>query len=185
MTAFPSFAAGNQITAQKLNDMQAAAFQATASQSVTNSTTFVSDNTLTVPVVANANYFIEFFMGFSQSSTNIADLKTIWGVPSGTQGIKQCIGPTSASTRSGFVNRRNTDAQMGGHLLGSTVTYCIEALVTDPISGVPIQTVIIEKAVVSTAGTAGNVVIRFAQNTAQAQNLVRLAGSFARVTRYN
>lgn len=173
MSTFPGFSSGDIVTAQSLNDMQISAIVATASQSMSNSTTFVSDNTLSVPVLANAQYFIEFFMIFEQSSTGAANMKTVWGVPSGAQGLKQVVGSTTSAN---FTNKDNTNARVAGHLLGTTVPYNMNAA-----AGAP--QVCLEKAVVSVSGVSGSVVIQWAQNTAVAQSLIRDANSFVRYTR--
>lgn len=174
MAVFPAFEAGDTVTAQMLLDMQPTVVMATVAQTVNNSTSFASDNTLTIPVVANAGYLIEFFMIFSQSSTLAANAKTDWTVPTGVTGIRQTTGPTSGA---GFGGRTSTNARFSSHVFTTAVGYGLNNAASQP-------TIILEKGIVNVAGTGGNVTIRWAQLTAQAQNLSRDPFSFVRATRF-
>lgn len=179
MSTYPAFAAGDRVTAQLLNDMQSSVIVATTAQTINNSATFVNDATLVVPVLANANYVIEFFVMFSQGGATLtADVKTEWTAPAGTAALKQVTGPTdgNAVDPAQWISRVDTGARVSAHLLGTTVIYNLDTSANG-------SSVIWESALVNVDGSAGNVTFRWAQNAATAQNLTRDAFSFARYTR--
>lgn len=178
MSTFPTFAAGDRVTAQMLNDMQSTVIVATTAQTVNNTTVHVNDNTLSVPVEANASYFIEFFLIFSQSGAANSDVDIMWSVPSGTSGLKQVTGSTDGNAVDGaeYISRTETGARMGGHNFTFEVRYNMEPLASRPQCSM-------ESALINVDGVAGNVVIQWAQGTAAAQNLSRDAFSFVRYTR--
>lgn len=177
MLAYPVIAAGDLATAQVFKDLPPVVIYATTAQSVSNTVTVTNDLTLTVPLLANAGYFVEFFISYSQSgvAAGIADFRTAWGVPTNATGLRHAIGATNTTAQ--FGGRTNTTARMAGHLFTTEAVYSAANTAGTPGC-------IHEAGAVNTSGTAGNVTFRFAQGTARVINTTRDAHSFVRVTRF-
>ena len=162
---YPTFLAGQRLTATLLSAGQINTIRKTANEDVTSSITPQNDDELIVPVAANATYEIEFVI-FAQSADAAADLLTAWSVPSGATGLKAVLGPTS--TAAAFTSNANTAATLKGRNFATNVAYQLD---TD-------GTLIIEKAAVVTSSTAGNVTFQWSQNTSSATATTVLSRSY-------
>jgi len=172
MAVYPLVAAGLTITAQMLNDMQPEVVYATAVQSVTNSTTLQNDSELVVALLANASYVVEVVASFDVTAAS--NLKTQWLVPTGSTGMRQCIGATGTSGT--FTSRVDCAGKFEPVRFG---TNSVSILDTSG-NGQPV----FETGVVNVGPTAGNVRFQWGQNTAQNVALNRQTFSFMRVTRF-
>jgi hypothetical protein len=175
MSVYPTWLAGQTVTADDLTAMQQAVVVATLTQAVTNSATLVADAELTFPLKADAVYLVEFSLLFNSTSAT-GDVKVQWIVPSGATGLRHVIGPTN--TAGGFTDRQNTAAKVCAHAFNTNGVSQLEA------GGASTDTLIYERAVVTTSSTPGNVTAQWAQNTATAAvTLTRDANSFMTVQR--
>ncbi|MGH3117785.1 MAG: hypothetical protein ACRDQ2_11885 [Gaiellales bacterium] len=175
MSVYPTWLAGQRVTAANLTSMQRHVIVALATQSVTNSATLVSDNELTFPLAANAVYLVEFSLLFNSTSAT-GDVKVQWSVPSGTTGLRHVIGPTNNSAT--FTNRQDTAVRVAAHAFTTNGVSQLEA------GGAATDTLVYERAVVTTSSTPGNVTVQWAQNAATAAvTLTRDANSFMTVQR--
>lgn len=78
--AYPTFLAGQRLTAGMLTEMQWREVEQGEDQIVNNTTTLVDTN-LVVPVVAGARYRFRLFVGYNSGET--PDISFAWSVPSG------------------------------------------------------------------------------------------------------
>jgi hypothetical protein len=116
-------------------------------------TTTADDPHFTFAAEANSAYFIQIFLYISSNTT--ADFKSSWTVPSGSGGLRWVLGEAIAgtdyatTTMRTSVHQPTTDVAIGGHSL----TLFSGAM---------------ETAVITTAGTAGPITFKWAQNTSDA-----------------
>jgi hypothetical protein len=152
------FLAGENLTAQRLNEETGWAIRKASDQGVTSSTTLVTDNTLTWPVTANTNYLFDMYLIYTGGTAG--DIKIGWAVPSG-------------STMS-----------WAGEGLDEDLTYKNVGALTEtsvsPYGAVSTSSgrMILVAGFLSVASTAGNFAVRFAQNASSATTTTMRAGSF-------
>jgi hypothetical protein len=132
----------------------------TANEAVASSTTLQDDNHLTVAVAANAIYLFELEATYQASSTGL--LKTQLSVPASTTGNISICALGNGVTGSAKLAAVNSSAVFGGN--GADCTARIYGTVT-------------------TAGTAGSILLQWAQSTSHATGTTLYAGSYMRVTR--
>ena len=118
----------------------------------TSTTTLAADPELVLPVVPG-EWYVE--MELAVSANTSGDFKTDWTSPSGTVGNRRCCGPGSGSADGGD----DTLSRWGVHGHGTAVAYGAR-------SGT-FQFFVREAAEV-TITTAGNITLRWAQNTSNA-----------------
>lgn len=121
-------------------------------QGYNNDATFNDDLELRVPLLANTDYFVQFF---GQVTGMGGDVKTVWKVPLGVTGYRACVGPSLAST-----SPYATEVQTATSAFDTEVRYGLGHL-----SG---YASIQERGLVRVANTAGELVIQHAQNTSHA-----------------
>lgn len=138
---------------------------AQADQVVNNSTTLVNSNQLILPLpTANSFYNVSVFARYSSNTT--ADIKFSFSLPAGAVAVVG--GPlldtaAGSATGSAFFGETITPATAGSGGSGGGIVAKVEAAV-------------------SVAGTTGNVIFQFAQNTLNASNTTLHAFSHMTVT---
>lgn len=166
-----SITAGAKIPASLLNDNLPRIARATADTTKTSSTAFADATGLLLSLAANAVYALDAYIAYVAGDTG--DLKCAWTVPASTTGHWAGWGLGVGATSSvGVANGARPDAFGDANFLsfgGSTV-----------LSG---QLACYPRGYVVTAGTAGNLQFRFAQNVSNATSTVIKAGSWMRLTR--
>jgi hypothetical protein len=162
MTTYPDWAAGDPISAAKLNDGQWHCIIKQSTETVTSSTTLQDDDELVVPLEANATYHCVFLL--AMGGVSAADVNTDYSFPSGATGYKFCQGP-----QIGSADRANTAMVSATHNLDTDRNYG-----TTSTTSVPAM---IEHVVVVNGSVAGNLTLRWAQNASNATGSVNLAGS--------
>jgi len=137
----------------------------TADETVNNSITYQNDDHLFISLEANSIYQLELFMMISQGGITAA-IKADFTVPTGTT-IEQTI-TRNENNNSTFYWTHSEDLriewQNGCRLLGA-------------------DNVIISRGAVFTLGTAGNLVLRWAQNTADLTDTKVTKGSYLKLTK--
>lgn len=167
MATYPTFAAGQRLTAGLLTASQWQTIIKTSDQT-SASTTLINATDMTVPLVANATYIVNLTACYGASTT--ADIKINWAVPTGTSLQRYTLGATvgtTDTTATTVVMRRrsSTNATPGGDGTGNFVTY-------------------MEQIIARTASTAGSLQLQFAQNTTDSANATILrADSFIQYLR--
>lgn len=175
MTSYPTWAAGDKITSAKLTAMQTQYVIAASTQSLTSSTTMQNDNELVFPLEANATYEVEVYALFQQAdATGTGDLVTDYTFPSGSSGLKQCLGPSSVAGAA--TGREQMEVRLAAHAFGTDVDYLFGA-------DENLDYCVWERGVITTSTTAGNFQFRWAQKVADADALTRDASSYMKVTR--
>jgi hypothetical protein len=136
-------------------------------------TTLANDGDLVFPVVAGGLYDVEFFVRFS--ALQAAGIRTVWSVPTGTTGNRDCWGP-------GTSNAVQTDANTT-ELRWITFPYGTLVGYTSPRNAIGSQTFLVERALLAVGATAGTVNLQWAQNIANATGTVVHASSRVRYRR--
>lgn len=161
--AKPTFATNDVPTAAQFNDwlVNVNFARRTGTQTVTNSTTLVSDNQLSVPVAANATYVTSLMLVYD--SVTAADLKVLLRCPTGATfagaSFSFVVGMASQQDDQIAAFSENASIPWGGG--GAAV------ILWGRIEGILV-----------TAGTSGNASVEWAQNTANATGTNVRAGSF-------
>lgn len=170
MAQYPSIAAGDELTAELLLSMLPRFVVKAANTTRTSTATPADDTELTLPVEANATYFVEFFLYYS--AINAEQFRTEWSVPTGTTGNRNVIGAGSTANQSSL---DNVSGRFGIHGYATNVIYGTRNSTN--------QCYAVETATVTTGGTSGNVTLQWAQGTSGSTGTVLYAGSMMRVTR--
>lgn len=140
-----------------------------ADETVTSSTTFQNDDHLLVSVLANSQYFVEFFLIYD--AIQAADIKIQWTAPAGAtfDWTHGGLG-TSATATSGSVSRNYRTISDIGTIGG-------------PAAGAGTNAVIPGEGRLVTSGTAGTFRLQWAQNTSSATGAIVRANSVLIVQR--
>lgn len=132
----------------------------TANESVTSSTALQDDDHLTLSIAANENWLYEFFLPCNGATAG--DFKFAIAVPAGASGVWGGIGP-------GVATATNIQA-VAASAFGDA----------NPLSfgGTGADSVIRLQATVLNGGTAGNVNLRWAQDTSSGTASIIYAGAY-------
>lgn len=131
----------------------------TTDQSVTSSTTLVNDNTLFLPLAVNAVYMVEAWLTYVSGTG--ADMKIDWSVPAGAT-----------------FNYSMLHNEGGGTGFGNSDLLYQPGSTTFLIGSTGSQRCFMVRGNITTAGTAGNLQYRFAQNTSSATSATMKALSW-------
>lgn len=155
---YPTFSAGQRLTAANLSGMQWQAVEQGEDQTVNNSTTVVSTN-LSMTAVAGARYKYQLLISYTSGST--PDIKFRWTVP------------TSGSLDR-FIQSGGTAATGSTENLTTLVSRRASEFTEVPAAGTsssPVTLIYVEFGVIY-GGVGGAVTFQFAQNTANASDTV-------------
>ena len=113
--------AGQRITAALLNAIQPLSATRSSTQSVTNSTTFMNDDTLFLSLQANATYRVEMELYYSGGTQGASDLNFKFTLPSGATGTAMIIrqnasGTFVGSSENNFTNATNAATAGAGNI---------------------------------------------------------------------
>lgn len=165
MAAFPTFYAGQKLTAALMASTQPYTIYKTADESVTSSTTLQDDNHLVLPLLASATYVVEGGL-YYDGVFNAGNLKLTWSLPASATIYWSANGPATGGAAA-FASQAVTSGNITVGTYGtggSKTTASISALVT-------------------TAGTAGNMQLRWAQDASNATATTIYAKSWLRAIR--
>lgn len=140
--------AGDVATKALLDDRELLSVVKTANQTVNNSTVFVTDNHLTLPVAASAIYHVSAVVIVSGPTG--ADYKQLWTFPTGTTGTQFAHGPELPVT-----TVRSTNIQARSASLSTTLNYGTDGSENSAIRA---------DLWVTTSTTAGSLTLTWAQN---------------------
>jgi hypothetical protein len=132
----------------------------------TNTTTATAESDFTFALLANTTYFIEFYMVYSGLAA--ADIKVAWTVPAGSSGLRWCLGETVAGT-----DNTNTAMRTGMHQFATEVQYGAQSAAAYNGASEMINII--------TGSTAGNMVMLWAQGTANATASTLRVGSLLKI----
>ncbi|MBA4865905.1 hypothetical protein H1V43_32090 [Streptomyces sp. PSKA54] len=166
MAKYPSTPAGSRITGNLLQSMLPDIVYKNTNEDRSSTTTLTADSELTVALEANSVYLID--MQIHYATMSVAGFKTDWSVPSGTTGNRSALGAGSNGVNS---TADNIDGRFGVHNYPTVVIY------GDRDSSTA-QLVAIERSILTTSTTAGNLTLRWAQETSNAAATRVGAGSF-------
>lgn len=166
---YPNPRSGDEITAQLLRDMIPVNIYKPSTESVTNDPNVSDDSDLTIELEANAVYKVEFDIHYAAGGTG--QFKTAWTTPSGSSGLKSCLGLTPS-----VVDATNPSGEMrsGVHLLSTIVNYGNRSGGNQAYAR--------EEGVVATT-TSGTLALQWAQNASNATATSVAGYSSMRVTR--
>lgn len=165
---YPAFAPGQTVTAAMLLAMQPVYAVKAVTEALPSSTSFQADDELTLPVLADAVYEAVFVLYPSGNPIGTGGIKTMWSVPSGTTGLKACVGGVGA-------DRNSTLMRASAHNLGTQVTYNLESAAA--------ASAVVERSIMTVGGTAGNLTLQWAQVASNATATNILASSYLRLQR--
>lgn len=175
MSKFPVLFAGQRFTATLAGQMEPDYYVKGAATARASTTTVTDDPDLVIPVLAGEVCLCEFWVKYnSPAITTPPLLKTQWGSPSGTSFNRQVTGPGSASP--GDSGADNIGSHWGVHGQATAETY-------GPRGTGGQQLWLMEWAVVTVGGTAGNITLQWAQTVSNTNPVTVANGSFARHTR--
>ncbi|MGP3686538.1 hypothetical protein ACTVZO_17830 [Streptomyces sp. IBSNAI002] len=161
---YPTWSAGQRVTAALLTAMQPITVVKTIDEPVTASTTLQDDNQLILPLEAAATYTVRGAL-FYDGQFNAGNLKLSWALPAGASIFWSANGPAlggAAAYASQAVTSGNISVGTYG-TGGSKTTASIVAHVT--------------------TSAAGNMILRWAQDTSHATPTQIYAKSFLQAIR--
>lgn len=167
MSTYPSWQAGQRITAALLNAGLAQSVIKPGDQSVTSSTTLQNDNALVIPssaLVLNAQYLFTCNLIYEGGTLGSSDLKISWSVPAGAT-LRLSLKAQNASG-----NPNNNDLIQGAN--GTCGSGGAGNVLAALMAGSLIM-----------GGTAGAVQLQWAQNTSSATATIVHAQSTLSLTR--
>jgi hypothetical protein len=138
--------AGDVATKALLDDRELLSVVRTGNQTVNNSTTLVTDNTLSLPLAASATYHVSAM--FIVSGPAAANWKQQWSAPAGAAGTRFTHGPGTSTT-----TVRNTRINFRSAPLTTSLSYGTD--------GSEIST--IREEIWMTTSSAGNLTLQWAQ----------------------
>lgn len=159
--------AGDVATKALLDDRELLSVVKTSNQSITNSTTFTADTVLFLPLAANATYHVSAM--FVVSGPSGANWKMQWTAPAGASGTRFTHGPATGAT-----SVKDTNLNFISASLTTSLSFNTDA--TD-------DSAIREEIWLTTAGTAGNLALTWAQVTATAGGTTVELGSWMSASR--
>lgn len=165
MVAFPTFYAGQKLTAALMASTQPQSVVKTADESVTSSTTLQDDNHLFLVLEASATYIVEGGL-YYDGVFNAGNLKLTWSLPASATIYWSPNAPATGGAAA-FASQAVTTGNLSIGTYGtggSKTTASISALV-------------------ATAGTAGNMQLRWAQDASNATATTIYAKSWLRAIR--
>lgn len=166
MSTYPAINAGQRITASLLTSMLPIVVVKAADQSVTSTTTLTNDSHLVASLVANATYIVDGYLMLFGPTPTTGDAKIDFTTPSGATMHYTSGGVVVASPATQYEDTVNTNTT--ARAIGTNGS-------TD--MGVALH------AHVVVGSTAGNVQLRFAQNSSNGTATGFRAGSWLRFTR--
>ena len=155
----PTWVVGQVLSASDVNSwFVPLAGVKSANQTISSQTTFVNDADMRLAVAANSTYMFHVYMRYSSGTGQ--DWKTSFTVPSGASAHFQRIG------------------QDGGGNFGSAGDFNDTNSITSQGNGVGVIMNAQFMGVLTTAGSAGNLIFQWAQNTSGAFNTTLYANSY-------
>lgn len=168
MAKYPTFLAGQTLTAALLTASQPDIVVKASTESVTSSTTFQNDDELLLSVEANATYAVELFL--VHSSATAGDIKIQFTGPSGATFTWGAHGAEVGTTSSGAV----TEVVMSSRTISEVVQLG---------GGASTGTIAFVRGTLITSATAGTLTLQWAQVTSSASASQVRAGSFLKARR--
>ena len=163
MSQYPTWTAGQRVTAAQLTLMEPLLVYKLAAEAVTSSTTLQNDDELFLPVAANAFYILDCWIQFNALVG--ADIKIAWTVPTSATMNYSALG-------TGPTNYTDYD------------TSVVSSGTARPAKGnAPTPQAISSRGHLQTSSTAGTLQLQWAQNTSNATATSVLAGSWIRLNR--
>ncbi|MFI8360704.1 hypothetical protein ACIGD1_11150 [Streptomyces sp. NPDC085612] len=165
MVAYPTYYAGQILTADLLAASQPNTVFKASDETVTSSTTLQDDNHLILPLAANAVYTVQGCL-FYDGQYNAGNIKLTWSLPASATIFWSANGPaTGGAAAFGSQAVTSGNITIGTYGTGGSKTT---ALVM---------------ATVTTFATAGNMTLRWAQDASHATPTTIYAGSWLRSIR--
>lgn len=166
MSQYPTWAAGEDITADKLSAGLTMAVWKTAATTRASTTTAVDDPDLVMALAAGATYFFDLWVFNTGAAIGTGDIKVAVNY-SGTSSGYGWIGTGIATTGATATNVKGNAIGTGTQAFG--------------VNGGTFGDIKITGSIATT--TAGNLSLQWAQNTSNATNTVVRAGSYLRAWR--
>jgi hypothetical protein len=168
MTDLP---AGARLLASEINAALPIYMRASSDTTKTSSTALGDATGMTLELEASSTYVMDGYLAYTAGATG--DLKVAWTVPTGTTGHWCLYGLSTASTASvGDLDARRITA------FGDANTQSIGG--SDSLSG---SLAALPRLYVVTSTTAGDITMRFAQNTSSGTSTIIRIGTWVRAVK--
>lgn len=176
MSTYPSWAAGQRITAAQLTAMLPDVVIKAADESLSSNTTLQNDDELFLSVAASAKYVVDLQIFAITAANDVTeDIKLGFTFPSGSTLHFSGTGPNNADLSGAASSNSNGEwiARMSATSGTTTIPY--------GMSGVELGLSL--RAILITSTTAGTLQLQWAQNSSTANALTVSAGSMMRARR--
>lgn len=121
-TNYPDWAAGDQVSAQALNDTEGYYIYKASTTGPRTGTTPLADPDLTFEMDANAVYLVKTSLRYT--CLNADDFRTDWTTPSGAAGLRSCLGQAARVATDASGDTAEADiVHIGVHGFGTDVDY--------------------------------------------------------------
>lgn len=170
MAVYPTYSAGQKVTAALLTSGQEQFAYKTADTVRTSTTTLADDPDLIFTLEANGVYRVEFWLHYA--AIGAEQFRTAWSVPTGVTGVRSVFGidsTVSGGTPAGIM-RTGVHQYTTGAIYGDRNNNSNQCLA-------------IEESIVTVSSTAGTAALQWAQATSGATGTRLAAGSYARCKR--
>lgn len=163
MTTYPTWSAGQRVTAAGLTAMEPLIAYKLANEQVTSSTTLQNDDELFLAVEAGGLYILDCWVEFT--ATSGVDIKVAWTFPAGSSMNYSALG-------TGITNYTDYDSSVvaGGTSRGARGNGATPQGISS-------------RGHLQASSTAGTLQLQWAQNTSNAAATTVLAGSWIRLNR--
>lgn len=165
---YPDWKVGQKVTAALLAAMQPIRATKSVDTARASTTTLAADPHLVLPVLANAVYDLDGYIEYDGNFGGSGDLKLDWTVPAGTT-----MRWAPRSNASGDTTQKFSSGSVAYNLAVSAGTYGVGTT----------RNSLSPRGWVITSGTAGNLTLRWAQNSSNAVATTLYANSWVRLTR--
>lgn len=176
MPQYPSFSAGQRITAGLLQSVVPVIVTKPATTARLSTVTPTDDPDLSFLLAANATYYIEFNVKYAAAVvTNVVGFRTAWTVPVGASGLRTSQGAGATAVEA---TAQDDTMHTGVHGYNSTTLVYGGRSSSDTN-----QLLCIETAIMTTS-SAGTCAFQWSQGTTNASHAASVfSGSFMRITR--
>lgn len=168
MPFYPAWTAGQRVTAALLTAMQPIVVVKSSDTARTSTTTLAADPHIVVPVSASATYLLDGYIEFDGIFGGTGDIKFDWTIPAGATLRWGPLGNASGDTTQKYA--ANSAANSSVLTAGTYGTGGTRSAASP-------------RGYVTVGGTAGNLQLRWAQNTSSATATTVYAGSWIRLQR--
>ena len=171
MAVYPPVRAGTRLTKEVLTSMQEMFIVKTTSTSRSSTATPTDDPELTMSLLANATYWVEF--NLHVGSATAGAFQTLWNTPASSSCLRGCFGPGDGVTLDGTAAG---DIRSSVHGVATDVEY------GDRANDNTFQYMVIERGWIQMT-TAGTLALQWSQASSSGTATIVYSGSYVSLRR--